>query len=558
MFKYILPSLRGYKKSYLRRDILAGIVVAALTIPVAMGYAQVAGLPPIYGLYASILPVIGYALFASSPQLIFGMDASASAITGSVIAGIVLAGGSATAIEVAPVLAFSTAVFLLLFAIFRLGRFAAYLSTPVMSGFISGIAISIIVGQIPKMMGVTAQGTDFFGNIGSIIGNFSQTSWLSLIIGIIAAVLVILGKKFFPKIPAALVVLVLATILSAIFHFSDFGVAIIGEIPTGLPRLAWPDVFSPHIQEAFTVGFVIAIVVFADSLLSSNSFALRGRYKINDNQELYAFAASNFFASLTGTSPTSASVSRTAASEQFKGKTQLVSIVAALLIAIIVLFLGPLLYNMPQPVLAGIIVAAIVGVVEIGYAKKLFGRTRTEFSIWLASAIGVLLVGILFGVIIGVILSFIDFIRRSTAPPQAFLGKIPGHKGYYDLKRHPDAKPLDDIVIYRFSSALFFANIQLFEKSVSRIITKQKPRALILDASGVTSIDSTAAAELKAIIQSLDASGIPYFFTGAIGRLDDELTKFGLKQSGSEHNIKTIDTAVIQAKKAISKTKEDK
>ncbi len=556
MFKYIFPTLKNYKKSFLGRDITAGIVVAALTIPVAMGYAEVAGLPPIYGLYASILPVIGYALFASSPQLIYGLDASASAITGSVIAGFGIAAGSVEAMAVAPVLAFTTAFFLFVFAILKLGRFASYLSAPVMSGFISGISIAIIVGQIPKMLGVEAFGTDFFANIGSVFEHFSAISWWSVLVAIVAVIIILLGKKFARKIPWALVVLILATIASTVFNFAGDGIAIVGDIPQGLPHFVWPDVFSPHIQQAFGIGFVIAVVIFADSLLTSNSFALRGHYKVNDDRELFAFSISNFFASITGASPTSASVSRTAASEQFKGKTQLVSVVAALVIALVVLFLSPLLHNIPQPVLAAIIFAALISVVEIGAAKKLFRETKAEFAIWIASAAGVLLIGVLFGVLIGLILSFADFIRRSTKPPQAFLGKVPDEPGYYDMKRHPEAKPIPDITIYRFSSALFFANIKIFENAVFGIVDKQKPHAIIIDASGITSIDTTAAAELKIILQRLEKSEIDYYFAGEIGKFNNQLIKFGLDKYIDHHRtLKTIDLAVKHAQKQIKEAK---
>ncbi len=546
MFKYVLTSLQGYKLRNLKNDIISGIIVAALTIPVAMGYAQVAGLPPIYGLYASIFPVLGYILFASSPQLIFGIDASASAITGSLFAAFGIAAASADAQAAAPVLSLFTGIFLVVFAVFKLGRFSEYISMPVMSGFISGVALSIIVGQVPKVLGLDSDGTNFFGNMSILIQQITKLNWISLAMGVASIAIILLGKKFLRKIPMALIVLVLGTVLSAVFTLDQQGVVIVGTIPSGFPPLSLPQVFSiGNLPRYIGGGFIIAVVIFADSLLSSNSFAIRNGYTLNTRREIFAFGTSNLMAAFSGCSPTSASVSRTAASEQFKGKTQMTSIVAAVLITFVTVFLSGLLYYMPQPVLSGIIIAALVGVVDFAALRDLLRHSRREAAVWIASAAGVLLVGVLFGVLIGVLLSFINVIARLSSPPQAFLGTIKGREGYYDLASHKRAKAVPGVTIYRFSARLFFGNINVFVDSIKKTIADEKPRMLIIEASGINEIDVTAVDGLREITTLLEKEKVDFYFTGLIQQVEKQIEKLGLgPQIGKRHIKKTIAEAL--------------
>ncbi len=546
MFKYVLTSLKGYKLSFLKSDIIAGVVVAALSIPVAMGYAGVAGLPPVYGLYASMLPVLGYILFASSPQLIFGTDASACAITGSVIAGMGIMAGSDDAVSAAALLSFFTALFLLLFAILRLGRFADYISMPVMSGFMSGTALSIMLSQVPKIFGIPSGGNNFFDSIVAIVTGIGKTNLISLAIGAVTVALVLVGRKFLPKLPMGLIVMVLGTALCALLRLDEQGVVVVGDIPRGLPPISLPDFFGPTgISAAIGSGLLIAVVIFADSLMSSRSFATRNHYKLDNNREIFAFGVSNLIASLSNCSPTSASVSRTAASEQFKGKTQMVSVVSVVVIGLVVMFFSGLLYYMPQPVLGGIVFAALLPVVDILVIRSLWRQTRNEAFIWLISAAGVLVVGVLFGVFIGVILSFFDVILRITNPPQAYLGKIEGRSGYFDQKNHKQAKAIPDVVIYRFSARLFFANVAIFKTGVKKAVEVNQPQAVIIDASGINSIDATAAEEISALLEWLDGQEVACYFAGQIDALNDQFEDFGLGSLREDGRIqKTVDDAL--------------
>lgn len=546
MFSYILISFRNYKLRYLKDDLIAGIIVAALTIPVAMGYAGVAGLPPVYGLYASMLPVFGYILFASSPQLIFGADASACAITGSVIAAFGFVSGSQDAITAAVMLSLFTGLFLIIFAALKLGKFSEYISMPVMSGFMSGTALSIIFGQIPKILGINGSGNDFLGNLSAIASQIGKINILSTVLGCFTIILVVMGKKYLPKLPMPLIIMVLGTLLSSALRFDSYGVSVVGEIPEGLPQLSFPNLLkSGNISAYIGSALMIAIIVFADSLMAAQSFSAKNGYILDKNREVFAFGFSNILASISGCAPTSASVSRTAANEQFKGKTQMVSVVAIVVISVVVTFFSKVLYYMPQPVLGGIVFAALCSVVEISEISRLLRISRNEAVIWAASAVGVLVVGTLFGVIVGVFISFIDVIIRISTPPQAYLGVIDGQDGFFDLNTHKNAKAIPGIVIYRFSARLFFANIGIFKDGVQKALDEMHPQTIIFDASGINSLDATAADGLESLLSELDKQGVAYYFAGQTETLTKQLLEleFWAKDDIS-HIKKTIQDAL--------------
>lgn len=361
----LLQSLQGYKLQYLPADIMAGLVIAALTIPVSMGYAQVAGLPSVYGLYGSILPCIAYALFSSSPQVVFGLDAAASAITGSIVAAAGIAFDSDEALVMIPALAFFTGCILVLFGVLRAGRLIGYISKPVMGGFVTGLAISVIMTQIPKLLGVKVPSSeDLFENIQNIVLALPQTNLTALVMGCAALAILLLGKRFIPRVPMSLIVLVASVAITQQLHLEDQGVMILGAIDAGLPPLMLPNLTFEKVGTTIGYAFTIAVVVTAESTLAGNTFASRNHYRINNNRELIAFGMANFAASFVGTVPASASVSRTAASDTAGGKSQLSSIFAAGFIALVCLFLSPYLYYLPTPVLGAIVTAALVGLVE--------------------------------------------------------------------------------------------------------------------------------------------------------------------------------------------------
>ncbi|MBP1040302.1 SulP family inorganic anion transporter [Vagococcus sp. BWB3-3] len=547
----MLSKVKGYKKEYLINDLLSGITVAALSIPVAMGYAQIAGLQPIYGLYVSVLPVIVYALFASSPQLIFGVDSSSAAIAGSLVVAVGLTAGSAEALTFISTIALFTGLFMMVFAVMKLGKLTVYVSDPVMSGAIFGISTSVMLSQIPKILGISSEGSELRETITAIITQFSQINKTALVVGGVSIAFILIGKKFSTKIPFPIIVLIMATISSSLLKLDDYGVKVVGEIPQGLPPINVPQIFSGgKLPYAILGGLLSAIVLMTDSLLTSKSFANKNGYQLQENKELFAFGASNVMSAFSGVLPTSASVSRTAANEQFKGKTQLVSLIAAGIITLVLLFFSSLLFYMPQPALSGIVFSALFGVLsaELQTLKRVTKRSQKEGIIWGVSMLVVLLFGILVGIIVGVILSFILIIVTKSANSSAFLGKIPDETDsyFYDIKRNPLAKSVTGTLIYRYSNSLFFTNIDEFTLEIKREI-QPETKKIIVDAHAISSIDTTAADKLKEFLQELTKDGIDYYFASTIGDFRDAVKKKGLTaEINEQHIVKNIEDALTK------------
>ena len=525
---HILQSLHGYKREYLSHDLIAGAVVAALTIPISMGYAYIAGLPPVYGLYGSVLPALGYALFASNPQLIFGVDAAASAITGSVLLTLGIAAGSQEALTFVPALSLFTGLILLLFAVCRAGKVVSYVSMPVMGGFITGVAVSIMATLIPKMLGVTVTSSEnFIDNIALIITSIPQTSLLALVVSVVAFLILWLSHRFIPKVPMPLFVLIASVVVTKQAGLDVRGVPVMGDIPSGLPALSFPTFTGDQFFVLIGYSFTIALVVMMESLLASNTFSMRNHYRLDDNQELFAFGIGNLLSAISGTVPTSASVSRTAAADGYGSRTQLSGLVSvALMVA--VLFLTPWLYYLPIPVLAVIVFMALTTVLETDLAKRLWKCNRTEFWIFVSAGAGVLLVGILFGVILGVFLSLVTLLIRASNPPRGFLGTIPGQIGYFNMKRFPQATPIPGAIMYRFSASMTFANARVLTDEIEDALTDDT-RVVIIDASGIGAFDVTAVERLNGLASLLEERSISFFICEQIPTVSDQMLKLGIK-----------------------------
>lgn len=522
----VFKTLKGYKKEYIVKDLLSGLIIAAVSIPISMGYAQIAGLPAAYGLYGSVLPVLLFALLSTSPQFIFGVDAAPAAMVGGAISAMGIAYGSQEAMAVVPVLTFYTAVWLLLFAVLKAGKVLNYISTPVMAGFISGICCTIILMQIPKLLGSSAGTGELFELIGHLIEACGSINTLSLILGVTALAVLIVSKKLLPKFPMAIVIMIIGAVSSAVFNLEGHGVATLAAVERGMPRLVLPDFAMIDPVEGLGTSLTVAIVIMAETLLAESNFAMKNDYTIDDNREILTFSVANFGACLVGCCPVNGSVSRTAMNEQFGGKTQAVSIVASLVMLILLLTFTGFIELLPVPVLTAIVISALMGAVEFDVAKRLFKANRKEFYIFVAAFMGVLVLGTIYGVIIGAILSFVDVIHRASQPHRDFMGIIPGKFGFYALDRMSEARPMKQVVIYRFSGSLFFANIALFQKDIEEEINDET-KAVIVDASGIVSVDISAADRLVIIYNKLKARDIKFYLTEHIGDVNDELRRFG-------------------------------
>ena len=524
---HLFPTLRNYKKENPGKDILAGLIIMAVSIPISMGYAQIAGLPAVYGLYGSVLPILFFAVFSTSPQFIFGVDAAPAALVGSALLSMGIESGSEEAMRAVPVLTLFVALWLFAFSYMKAGKLVNYISAPVMGGFITGICTTIILMQIPKLFGGSAGVGEFFELAVHIGESLEKLNLPSLLLGLFALFILLLSKKLIPKFPMAVLLMAAGACMTKFLSLKKWGVVTLSAVDPGLMPFALPDLSVIPVREAVTISLSVAIVIMAETLLAENSFAQKNGYRINDNQEIFAFAMGNLIAALTGCCPINGSVSRTAMGEQYQARTQLTGIVAG--ISMLVLLLGGtgFIGYLPVPILTAIVISALLGATEFDLAIRLWKISRTECMIFVGAFIGVLFLGTINGVLIGILLSFAEVIIRTAKPARCFLGIQPGHRHFRDLKESSQIHAVSGVLIYRFSSNLFFANIQVLRQDIEDHVT-QETKAVILDASGIGSIDITAADGLDILCKSLQKQNIRFYITEHIAGLNEQLRKLGL------------------------------
>ena len=523
----LLHTLKNYDRKNLIKDIIAGIIIMAVSIPISMGYAQIAGLPAVYGIYGSVFPILAFALFSTSPQFIFGVDAAPAALIGSALLSLNIELGSDEAIAAVPVMTFFVAVWLLAFYFMKAGKLVNYISAPVMGGFITGICTTIILMQIPKIMGGSSGTGEFFELAEHIFETGKHINIPSVIMGVIALVILLVSKKLIPKFPMAVVLMFAGTIITLNMPIRDWGINTLSAVEPGLPKWSIPDFSIISIQQTITISLSVAVVIMAETLLAENSFAQKNNYRINDNQEILAFSVGNFMAAFTGCCPINGSVSRTAMGEQYQAKTQLTGIVAGLSMIVLLICGTGFIGYLPIPILTAIVISALLGATEFDLAARLWKLSRTEFLIFVGAFLGVLLLGTINGVLIGIILSFTEMIIRTSKPSRCFLGIQPGHRHFRDLKEGNQIHAIEGVIIYRFSSNLFFANIGVLQRDIEDSI-KPDTKAVILDASGIGSIDITAADRLAMLYKSLKEKGIRFYMTEHIAKVNEQIRTLGL------------------------------
>ncbi len=520
-------TLRHYDKKNIGKDILAGLIIMAVSIPISMGYALIAGLPAVYGLYGSVFPILAFALLSTSPQFIFGVDAAPAALIGSALLTLHVEAGSEEAMAIVPVLTFFVSVWLLAFSFMKAGKLVNYISAPVMGGFITGICSTIILMQVPKILGGTA-GTGEFFELAKHIGQTAKhVNVPSIFLGVVSLVILLVAKKLVPKFPMAVVLMAAGACYTRFGNVQELGIQTLSKVETGLPKWQIPDFSAVSIREAVTVSLSVAVVIMAETLLAENNFAQKNGYRIDDNQEIFAFSVGNFLAAFTGCCPINGSVSRTAMGEQYQGKTQLTSLVAGLSMIVLLLCGTGFIQYLPVPVLTAIVISALLGATEFDLMARLWKVSRTECMIFAGAFLGVLLLGTINGVLIGILLSFAEVIIRTAKPSTCFLGIQPGHKHFRDLKESSQIHALSGVLVYRFSSNLFFANVQMLKNDIEDHI-KPDTKAVILDAGGIGSLDITAADCLKRLHQSLKEKGIRFYMTEHISDVNEQLRKLGL------------------------------
>ncbi len=540
--------IAGFSAKTLPKDIITGIIIALVSIPISMGYAQVAGLPPVYGLYGSIFPILIFGVFSTSEQFIFGVDAAPAALVGAFLAAKGVESGSEEAVRLVPMITLFAAAWLFVFYLMKAGRLVNYISTPVMGGFISGISTTIIFMQIPKVLG----GTSGSGEIAELIKHIVSTcrssfSPMSLILGGASLFLLLLSKKLVPKLPVSVLVMAGGAALGYSGFADRYGVAKLAEVKAGLPAWDFPGIDYDLLTDVIPVSLTIAVVIMAETLLASNSLAGRNGYRLDENNEIMVYGMGNFAASLTGCCPVNGSVSRSSMGEQYGGASQVMSLSAAGTMAVIMLFCTGFIKYLPVPVLTAIVIAALLGAVEFGLAARLFRQDKRELLIFLGAFFGVLLFGTVYGVLIGVILSFVSVIINTANPKRSFLGVIPGHEGFHSLERNTYSAPLKNAVIYRFSGNLYFANIRLFISDIEGAVTEDT-RCVVVDSGAVCNIDITAADRIAALERSLADKGVSLFFASHIGHLNDRMRSLGLGSMVEEGRCRrTVASALAAA-----------
>lgn len=540
----LFPTLKNYKKEYLKKDIFSGIIMAAVSIPISMGYAQIAGLPAVYGLYGSVFPILFFALFSTSKQFIFGVDAAPAAIVGAALVSLGIESGSKEAMQYVPVIALLTGLWLLLFYFLKAGRIVDFISTPVMGGFISGIALTIILMQIPKILGGKAGSGELPELAHHIFETCKEINWLSVVLGVGALVILRLAGKLIPKFPMAIVIMAVGVVATLLFRVDEQGVILLDAVESGLPKIHMFQFAGIDWTQAAGRSLMIAAVIMSETLLSENNFALKNGYKIDENKEILACAAGNLASACVGCCPVNGSISRTSMNEQYEGKTQAVSIIAGAVMAVVLVCATGFIGYLPVPVLTAIVISALMNVVELHLAVRLFKVSRNEFYIFVAACVSVLFLGTIYGVVIGLLLSFIAVVLRATNPPRTFYGMIPGKEVYYDLKRNRNAYPIKNTIIYRFSENLFFANIKIFQSDIESSI-KEDTKVVIVDAGAINSIDITAADRLEMMAKNFDKQGIHFYITEHSENVNQQMRSLGIGHLIEEGKVRRTILAAL-------------
>lgn len=524
-----LAWMRAYDRAWLRSDLIAGVTVAAVIVPVAMAYGQLAGLPPVTGIYASMLPLVAYALFGSSRSLILGPDAASAALVAAAV--IPLAHANADRyVALAALLAILTGALCLVAGMARLGFVASFLSKPILVGYMNGLALTVIVSQLPTVLGIPVNGSGFFTELGQTIAGLGRTHLLTLVIGAGVIAIVWLLRRYAPRAPGPLLAVAAATIAVIVWHLDRNGVSVIGSITPGLPALALPEVTLTDATRLLGDALGIALLTFSDAILNARTFAARQGDHIRPSQELVGLGVANAVAGLSHGFPIGASGTRTAVNLAAGGKTQLTSIVAAVSLAVMLLFLTDPMSRFPKAGLAALLIIAAIQIIDLRTLRTLATGDLRELLIALVTLIGVLTVGLLQGIVLAIVISLFILLARTVRPHDAVLGRVKGVDGFQDVEEFPDGDTVPGLIVYRFDAPLFFANADYFQRRVNTLLAEAtNPVAwFLLDAEAITDIDMTAAEMLDTLRRDLASKGIALVIARAKHPLRSRMRRLGL------------------------------
>ena len=524
----VVRSLDGYRRSWLGKDLVAGVLIVAIAIPLSMGMAEVAGMPPVAGLYSCVLPLLAYALFGSSRQLVIALDASTAAMLAAAVTP--LAGGDPERYAaLAGLAALLVGGILLLAGVLRLGFLGNLLSEPILLGYQAGLAVVVTVSQMPRILGLALEENATWRQIGEIATRLPETNGWTLAIGLVCLGVVLVFREWRATFPGALIAIVLATLAVEAFDLAAEGVTVLGHIPSGFPDLLLPSVSVHDLAVLLPGAAGIALVAAADTIVSSRAFAQRGGYRVDSNADLVGLGAANLSSGVSGGISVSASAARTAVAESVGSRSQVASVTAALLMVAVLVFLTRPLRNVPTAALAAVVIAAVVRLVEISTLRNLWRIRRTELIVAAATMLGAVSFGLLQGIVIAVGLALLDFVRRAALPHDAVIGRLRGRRGFFDVERFPSARTHPGIVVYRFDAPLFYANAERFlERARALVEATPDVHWLVVDLSVVSDVDATAARMLTELHDELEARGIGLVLVDVLARVEDLLRRAGL------------------------------
>ncbi len=543
-----LQTLRGYEAAWLRHDIVAGLVLTTMLVPVGIAYAVASGVPGIYGLYATIVPLLAYALFGPSRILVLGPDSSLAAVILAVV--VQQSGGDPMrAVALAGAMAVVSGLVCIIAGLARLGFITELLSKPIRYGYMNGIALVVLISQLPKLFGFSIEHTGPVKDLWSIATSLldGKANWTAFAVGAgsLAVILLLKGSK---RLPGILIAVIAATVVVGVLDLgARADVKVLGSLPQGLPVFAIPWITYADIGPVLIGGLAVALVSFADTSVLSRVYAARTRTHVDPNQEMVGLGAANLAAGFFQGFAISSSSSRTPVAEAAGSRTQLTGVVGALAVALLLVVAPDLLQNLPTSALAAVVIAAAIGLFEFADLQRIWRIQRWEFWLSIVCTVGVAVLGAIPGIGLAILIAVIEFLWDGWRPHSAVLGRAEGVKGYHDIKRYPDARRIPGLVLFRWDAPLFFANAELFRDRVLDAVDDSPTpvRWLVVAAEPVTSVDVTAADMLAELDETLHAAGIELCFAEMKDPVKDKLKRFGLfARLGEETFFPTLGTAV--------------
>jgi len=534
----VLGWLPGYRRDWLLPDVLAGLAVWAVMVPESMAYAGIVGVPPIMGLYTIVPPLLAYALLGTSRLLVVGPD-TATGLISALTVGAIAAQSTADFNTLTSTLAILIGAFFLLFGALRMGWVAAFIPTPVMRGFIEGLVCVTIIGQVPHLLGIDGTSGNFFTKLWFVLQHLPEASLAPVLTGSLSLIALLLLRHLAPRVPAALVAAVVATILVGLLGGEAAGVSVVGDLPSGLPHPTLPDLDPAKLQHLVPGALAIVLVGYAEALGGAKAAAMQDGGNIDPNQELIAHGPANILSGLFGGFLVVGSLSKTSVAMAAGARTQLANLVAAVFCFLTLVLLTRFFRVMPHPALAAIVIAAMLHLSRPGYLRDLLARSRWEFAIAASVVAGELALGVLQGIAIGVALSLLMLIYRTSHPQGAVLGQLPGEEAYRDVQLHPEARTFPGLLIWRPGGDFFFASIGRLDEELKAALATSRPpaRHVLLDAESVNFIDISACDALLNFVKALRSQGITFAFARVRDEVRERMRLGGLEAAVGPANF---------------------